>query len=190
MSSVDLFTRLAESHKPDCILSLEGPAPEAVPDPAKLASVLGPDAAGLYARACQPIYENLRRIIGQLSGLLILARLTGRSEMADLQEMERCRSRWSDTDERLRRLSAPVGLSRHKLQLESAHACSGDVMRALADLRTAVDNSERLDRMSLQIKRAYTHLDAASSEKAKLQMVDFSHACCACASKYESTETI
>lgn len=189
MSALDLFARLSESHKPDCILSLEGPAPEAVPDPETLGRTLGSDAAALYARACHPIYENLRRIIGQLAGLLILARLSGRSEMSDLAEMERCQARWKDTSDRLQALVAPVGLSRHRTQLECAHAFAGEVMRSFLDLRPTADNAAGLDRMSLQIKRAYAHLDAASSRKAKLQMVDFSHACCSCASKHGTADT-
>lgn len=188
MSAMDLFTRLAESHKPDCMLSLEGPAPEAVPDPEVMASVLGSDAAGLYAAACRPVYEDLRRIIGQLAGLLILARLTARPEVTGLAEMERCRARWSDAGHRLRALAAPAGLSRHKAQLESAHAFSGDVMRAFSDLRPAADPTARLDHMSLLIKRAYAHLDAASSQRARLQMVDFSHACCSCASQHSRVD--
>ena len=189
MSTMDLFTRLAESHKPDCILSLEGPAPEAVPDPEILAGVLGSDAAGRYAAACRPVYEDLRRIIGQLSGLLILARLTARTEVTDLPEIERCRVRWADAQRRLQALSAPVGLSRHKAQLESAHAFSGDVLHAFSDLRPAADLTAPLDRMSLLIKRAYAHLEAAGSQKARLQMVDFSHACCSCASSHETADT-
>jgi len=183
MSAMNLFTRLAESHKPDCMLSLEGPAPEVVPDPEVLASVLGSDAAGLYAAACRPIYEDLRRIIGQLAGLLILARLTERSEVTGLAEMERCQARWNDASRRLQALAAPAGLSRHKAQLESAHAFSGDVMRAFSDLRPTANFTAQLDHMSLLIKRAYAHLEAASSQRARLQMVDFSHACCSCASK-------
>jgi hypothetical protein len=35
--------------------------------------------------------------------------------------------------------------------------------------------------MTVQIKRAYAHLEAASAPRAGLQMVDFTHACCACA---------
>ncbi len=73
MSATDLFWRLSESHKPDCPMSLEGLEPEAVPEPEELALVLGSDAVAHYAKACRPIYEDLRRIIGQLAGLLILA---------------------------------------------------------------------------------------------------------------------
>jgi hypothetical protein len=65
MTALDLFTRLAATHKPDCMLSLDGPLPEAVPDPDELARTLGSDAVARYATACRPIYEDLRRVIGQ-----------------------------------------------------------------------------------------------------------------------------
>jgi hypothetical protein len=177
----DLFTRLAATHKPDCILSLDGPTPEAVPNPDEMARTLGSDAVAAYASACRPVYEDLRRVIGQLAGLLILARLTARTEMADLPEMVLCRARWQDAAERLGLLRAPSGLEGHKAQLDSAHAFSGLVMGTFSDLRRGIDTTPQLDLMSVQIKRAYAHLDAASSTKAGLQMVDFSHACCACA---------
>ncbi len=181
MTEPDLFTRLVATHKPDCILSLDGPAPELVPNPDELSRTLGSDAVALYATECRPIYEDLRRVIGQLSGLLILARLTRRSEMADLPEMTQCRARWADAAQRLSALTAPSGLDLHRTQLAQSHAFSGHVLKAFTDLRPAGDNAALFDRMTLQIKRAYAHLEAASSTKARLQMVDFTHACCACA---------
>ena len=181
MTTLDLFTRLAATHKPDCMLSLQGPLPQAVPDPETLARTLGSDAVALYARACKPVYEDLRRVIGQLAGLLILARLTARTEMADLPEMQQCRARWRDAEQRLAALEPPIGLPAHKAQLVSAHAFSGQMMQGFSALRPSGDTTPQLDLMSVQIKRAYAHLDAASSTKAGLQMVDFTHACCACA---------
>ncbi|MBC7736151.1 MAG: hypothetical protein H7245_02755 [Candidatus Saccharibacteria bacterium] len=181
MTATDLFTRLAATHKPDCMLSLEGPPPETVPNPDELARTLGSDTVARYASACRPIYEDLRRVIGQLAGLLILARLTNKTELADLPEMTQCRARWQDAATRLSALSPPSGLLRHKSQLDSAHVFSGLVMETFSHLRRNTDTTPQLDLMSVQIKRAYAHLDAASSTKAGLQMVDFSHACCACA---------
>lgn len=181
MTAVDLFVRLAQTHKPDCHMSLDGPPPEAVPDPEEMARTLGSDVVARYAASCRPIYEDLRRVIGQVSGLLILARLTSRTEMADLNEMHLCRARWREAAERLATLEAPTGLSQHKLQLTSAHRFSGEAINAFAGLRGGMDNSTELDRMGIQIKRAYAHLEAASSSRAGLQMVDFTHACCSCA---------
>lgn len=180
MSETDLFTRLAATHKPDCPLSLDGPLPEAVANPDELGRALGSDAVAVYAAACRPVYEDLRRVIGQLSGLLILARLTTRTEMVDLPEMVQCRARWDEAGQKLGALTAPPGLQRHKTQLDSAHAFSGLVITAFADLRRGMDMTAQLDRMTVRIKRAYAHLEAASAPKAGLQMVDFTHACCAC----------
>lgn len=181
MTALDLFTRLAATHKPDCMLSLEGPLPEAVLDPDKMARTLGSGAVARYATACRPIYEDLRRVIGQMAGLLILARLTRRTEMADLPQLVQCRARWNDAAGRLGLLQPPSGLQLHKAQLAAAHAFSGQVMAGFSALRPAQDMTTQLDLMSVQIKRAYAHLDAASAPKAGLQMVDFTHACCACA---------
>lgn len=181
MTTIDLFTRLAQTHKPDCLLSLDGPPPEVVPDPDEMARTLGSDAVAAYARACRPVYEDLRRIIGQLAGLLILARLTSKTEMADLPEMTQCRARWHDSAVRLGQLAAPPGLDRHRSQLDNAHRFAGLVMQGFTALRAGAENTAPLDQMSVRIKRAYAHLDAASSTKAGLQMVDFTHACCSCA---------
>ncbi len=181
MTEPDLFTRLAATHKPDCLLSLDGPLPEAVPDPEELGRTLGSDAVAAYAGACRTIYEDLRRVIGQLSGLLILARLTNKTEMGDLPEMAQCRARWNEAGQRLAALFPPAGLQRHKAQLNGAHVFSGHVIAAARDLRRGSDMDAQLDLMTVQIKRAYAHLEAASAPKAGLQMVDFTHACCACA---------
>jgi len=178
MSNTRLFVRLAQTHQPDCIFSLEGAMPEAVPDPEGFARALGSDATAQYASACRPVYEDLRRIIGQLAGLLILARLSARHDVADLPEMARCEARWNEARTRLQALVAPFGLGRHKVQLESAHAFAGEVLHAFWDLRPTGDFAARIDQMSLRIKRAYVHLQAASSTKARLHMVDFSCACC------------
>ena len=181
MTEPDLFTRLAATHKPDCPLSLDGPPPEAVPSPDELARTLGSESVANYASACRPVYEDLRRVIGQLSGLLILARLTTRTEIADLPEMAQCRARWQEAGEKLRALNPPPGMLRHKSQLVGAHAFSGHVIAASADLRRGMDVTAQLDLMTVQIKRAYAHLEAASAPRAGLQMVDFTHAFCACA---------
>jgi hypothetical protein len=181
MTGKDLFTRLAATHKPDCLLSLEGPLPDAVPDPEALGQVLGSDAVAAYAAACRPIYEDLRRVIGQLSGLLILVQLTARKDVLDLPELTQCRARWDEARQRLAVLKPPQSVVRHKLQLDSAHGFCGQVITSLAGLGRDGEMAAQVDLMTVQIKRAYAHLEAASAPKAGLQMVDFTHACCACA---------
>ena len=114
----DVFTRLASTR----ILSLEGPPPEAVPSPEERSRALGSEAVAAYATDCRPIHEDLRRVIGQLAGLLILAQLTRKPLMAGLPELAQCKARWQDAAHRLGLLQPPPGLGRHKAELDSAHA--------------------------------------------------------------------
>ena len=182
-SSLHLFTRLAQTHKPECIMVLDGPTPELVPAPEELAKTLGSDALAKYAAECRPIYENLRRIIGQLAGLAILARLTTRREIADLQEMQRCEARCQETAQRLSSLHVPTGAEAPKVQLDAAYAFCRTAMRTFSEMSGQAPLEEALDEVGMRIKRAYAHLQAASSEKAGLEMVDFAHSCCCCTSR-------
>lgn len=176
--SIALFTRLGSTHKPECPMSLEGPLPGPVADPTVLADTLGSDGVAAYAAACHPIYEHLRRIIGQIAGLTILARLTARREINDLPELKQCETRWREAKDALGVLSAPNGVAPHKVQLESALVFCGRAMRAYSDIGGQTDMEAALDQAGLQIKRAYAHLEAASSQRAGLHMVDFTHSCC------------
>lgn len=175
-----LFTRLAQSHKPDCILSLGGPRPEAVASPDELAVTLGSDAVARYAAACRPVYEDLRRIIGQVSGLVILAQLTKQRQVTDLPEYVACETRAVKAGDRLGELKAPTGTEAHKAQLDAALHFSRLAMGTFSRSRGGEALVVDLDRAGLFVKRAYAHLRAASAAKAGLEMVDLSQACCCC----------
>lgn len=178
--SLRLFTRLAQTHKPECILALDGPMPKTVPAPEELARTLGSEALAKYAADCRPIYDDLRRIVGQLAGLTILARLTNRQEMRDLPELQKCEIRWKEAFERLSTLEAPPGAGSHKTQLEAALIFCRAAMGTFSEFYGEGAFEKALDQAGVQIKRAYAHLHAASSQKAGLDMVDFSHSCCCC----------
>ena len=177
-----LFTRIAQTHKPDCAMALEGPLPEFAPSPDELAVTLGSDAVANYAAACRPIYEDLRRIIGQVSGLLILAQLTAQRQLLDLPEYKACEERAISARVRLDALVAVGGTAGHRTQLESALGFATDAISTLAATRpdTADQSYELAGR---QVKRAYAHLRATSAAKAGLEMVDLSHACGCCGQK-------
>lgn len=179
--AADLFQRLAHVHRPDCAL-LQHPAEEAVEAPAEeaLLEALDSEAAAAYALACRSIYEDLRRIIGQLAGLLILGRLTRRVDFLDFEHVETCRARWREAAERLAVLRAPGGLAAHKGRIAASHELCGCILKGLPTLTAQADSDRAFDRMGEQIAQAYRHLSAASSDKAGLSMVDFSHACCTC----------
>ncbi|WP_428031659.1 hypothetical protein [Ancylobacter sp.] len=175
-----LFNRLTGVHRPDCALVADGTPVIPVPGPDDLAPLLGSDATARYAAACRPIFEDLRRVVGQLAGLMILAQLTESSEVAGLAELESCRRRWAEADERIKALAFPEALAPHREQIVAAHAFSGLALGTFSALRSRGDNEANLDLISRQVRRAYAHLSAATAEKAGLAMVDLSHACCSC----------
>lgn len=180
MTGKQLFTRLAASHKPSCTLAMDGPLPEAVADPDELARTLGSDALARYAADCRPIYEDCRRIIGQLAGLSILIRLTACRETRDLDELKNCRERIRQARARLEALGVPEGAAPHKRQLETAVHFCGLAMGTFSEALRAAGDAQELDVADVLMKRAYAHLSAASADRAGLQMVDFSNACCSC----------
>ncbi|MFC5386666.1 hypothetical protein ACFPLB_11910 [Aquamicrobium segne] len=180
MRDRQLFQRLGVVHRPDCSLFADGPLPQPAPDPDVLAQVLGTEEAALYAKACHPVFEDLRRIVGQIAGLMILAQLTQSSEVADLEELSSCQRRWKDCADRLRALRAPSALAGHFEQLSATHAGCGRALSEFQLLRASGDNEAIFDRIAAQVSRAYAHLSAATSQKAGLEMVDLTHACCSC----------
>lgn len=175
-----LFNRLASVHRPDCSLFADGPLPVPVAGPDELAPLLGSDAAARYASACRPVFEDLRRVVGQLAGLMILAQLTESSEVASLAELESCRCRWIEAGERIKVLTAPDALAPHRGQIVAAHSFSGLALGTFSELLPRGDNEEAFDAISRHVRRAYAHLSAATAERAGLAMVDLSHACCSC----------
>jgi len=151
--NTQLFERLVTLHQPDCDLLTTADQPDPVPTPDDLAMALKQDITVRYAVDCQPIYEDLRRVIGQLAGLLVLARLTKSGSLADLPERAKCEDRWAQATDRLAHLAAPGDLSRHKTQLEAAHRFSGQVLRKLSQLKTKADTAT-LDAAGDLIQRA------------------------------------
>lgn len=181
MQNANLFNRLATVHRPDCALFEDGPLPRAAPDPDAVAHTLGSSEAAAYAQACRPVFEDLRRVIGQLAGLMILAQLTNSTDVADLPELPACRKRWQNCSEQLSALTAPSSLRPHLEQLSAAHFFSGQAMRTFSFIRPGQSGNEDLfDEIARLVKRAYAHLRAVTSEKAGLEMVDLTHACCSC----------
>lgn len=175
-----LFDRLTSVHRPDCTFFADGPLPVPVAGPDDLAPLLGSDTVARYAAECRPVFEDLRRVVGQLAGLMILAQLTQSSEVAGLTELANCRRRWAEAGERIQALACPDALAPHRGQIEAAHAFSGLALGTFSELRPRGDNEAAFDTISRHVRRAYAHLSAATAEKAGLAMVDLSHACCSC----------
>lgn len=137
-----------------------------------------------YAVAARPLYDGMRRSIGQVAGLLVLVQASGRRDVLDLPELAVAGERWDELAQRLRTLKVPRGLEPHFDRLERAHAMIGDVLDAFYAARRTRGWQSSLDRASETIKSAYACLQAASEPRAGMTMVDFNHACCSCARRW------
>ncbi|WP_174803893.1 hypothetical protein [Martelella limonii] len=176
------FNRIVGIHKPDCAMLMRcDPVPEALPPgEAELVAALGSEQTGDYAMACRGIYEDLRRVIGQLAGLMILARVTRKIEFVELEQVDNCTKRWTDAADRIAALKAPGPLARHKQQIQAAHDFCGKILRTFPQLNARTDLDVTFDEMGEHLEQAYRSLSQASSHEAGLVMVDFSNACCSC----------
>lgn len=171
-----LLDAAAGPHHPDCsrlaaiplasepIVSLpEGVADEVI-------------AYGIQAR---PIYSDLRRLIGQTAGLLILAQASNKWEALDLPALPGALELWNEISEPLGRLPAPRRVQAHLQNLQASYRLTGSCLSSLRFRRSIegrVDLTEALGSLSA----AYKHLQASSEDRFGMTMVDFRHSCCNC----------
>ena len=180
MNEDALLVRLNTIHSPDCsIFEGNGPIPVPVLTPEDLQDSGVTEEVACYAEDCRPVFEALRRVIGQLSGLLVLAQVTDKTGILDFDEYKNARNRCREAQALSERLRAPEDLGPHLEQLRAALSFSDAAVERFAGLRSHACKAE-FDAIGANIKRAYAHLRAASSERAGLSMVDLTNACCSC----------
>ncbi|MGB3833138.1 MAG: hypothetical protein WA975_14895 [Mesorhizobium sp.] len=187
VSGKRFFERAVTVHRYDCEL-VSGPRPPGAENeeaqPAIEDGTLADEAVARYVVAARPVYDGLRRLIGHVAGLLVLAEAGGRRDVLDLPDMLAARERWTEVEQRLGVLQAPRGLESHFLRLEAAHAMLGEVLDDFGSARLRRDWQKHLDRAGERIKHAYAWLQAASEPRAGMTPVDFNHACCSCAQRW------
>ncbi|TIR26317.1 MAG: hypothetical protein E5X34_05560 [Mesorhizobium sp.] len=187
MSAKRFFERAVTIHRYDCELIAVPPLSDADGRESRSAVENDPaadEAVVRYVIATRPIYDGLRRLIGQIAGLLVLAEAGGRRDVLDLPDIPAARERWAEVEQRLGALQAPSGLEGHRARLAAAHATLGEVLDDFGLTRLQRDWQQHLDRAGDRIKRAYAWLQAASEPRAGMTPVDFNHACCSCAQRW------
>lgn len=133
-----------------------------------------------YAEKLRPCYDRLGRIIGQLAGLFILARLGGRFE-TDWTAVTRVLEQTRQTEADMHALWVPKVAQRHYAYLLFAFDKTAAVTRGFdASLRHSKVLREQLDSWTRELKLAGAMLSRAAAEKLGLLPVDFSQACCSC----------
>jgi hypothetical protein len=133
-----------------------------------------------YAQQLRPCYDRLGRIIGQLAGLLILARLGGRFE-TDWTAVKRVVDQTRHIEVELHAVRVPAVAARHHAFVARAFETVASVTRDFdAILHRPPRLQERLDDWTRELKRAGAMLSAAAVERLGLMPIDFSQACCSC----------
>ncbi len=138
-----------------------------------------PDDMASYVIGARRVYCDLRRLVGQIAGLLILAQASNRKEALDLPILAAARELWLSVPEQMERLRSPSRLDAHLSHLRSAHRLLGSCFDALGAFRCQDEKLDLTDALA-DIARAYSHLQSASEPRAGMTMVDFSQACCHC----------
>jgi hypothetical protein len=138
------------------------------------------EAVMRYGLAARSIYSDLRRLVGQLGGLLILAQASKRRDVLDLPSLSHAEDLSRDVAERMGRLHAPGRLGPHRDRLAEAARLASHCLGALRDLRADAKGEPELDEAGQGLARAYRLLQSTSDSRFGMMMVDFRHACCSC----------
>jgi len=133
-----------------------------------------------YALAVEAIFGELRAIIGQLSGTLILLQARRAGDLTDLPAI--ARERRDSAVERIAHLNPPGSrlADRDKLHQAVAHIDAAIVeMRRMTRERSA----EQIASASARLAAAYRLMQDICDHRIGLTMVDTSNACCTCGKK-------
>ena len=132
-----------------------------------------------YAVAARDVFDGLRGLIGQLSGLLILTQARLCRDLPDRPEVAVARARWQEALERLGRLQPPPDRAADRVHLRQAAAHVDDALGAITELRRGRADA-LVDEAARHLGEAYRLLQAVCDHRIGLRMVDMSQACCGC----------
>ena len=138
------------------------------------------DALIRYALGLRPGYERLGRIVGQLAGLLILARLGKRFE-SDWPMATSVVEQVQQVDDELHSLWVPaVARQHHRYILQALQRVQKVVHAFDQRLPTGDLLCAQLDGWTRELKLAGAMLSGAAVEALGIMPLDFSQACCNC----------
>lgn len=155
---------------------LRATIPTPVPDPRAIA----------YGVVAQRAFANLRALIGQLSGLLILAQAKLGRDVADLPDVAIARERWHEAMEALAALVPPAERENDRAGLTRAASHIESALSAIAQIRRGQEGAT-IDAASAHLRAAYTQMQDLCDHRIGLGMVDMSDACAACGKLFSAT---
>ncbi|MCE7030163.1 hypothetical protein [Jiella avicenniae] len=167
--------RAVTIHRADCeaLARTSGPSPAETPPSPDL-----DEAVAAYVLAARRAYDGMRRQIGHLAGLLILAEAGGREVLA-VAALSDAREKWDAIEAVLETARTPPRLDHHRESLRLAHHLIGTALSAFDQI--GLRGKGAGPAISAQLNGAYRILQGIAEPRAGMTMVDFSHACCSCA---------
>lgn len=149
-------------------------------EPAEIDPSKTDEAVMCYGLGARAVYGDLKRVVAQAGGLLILAQASTRRDAFDLPSLNHAEELCRTARDRLASLSAPGRLASHHDRLtetaQLATACLQQIRLARLDANREPD----LRVASSLLSRAYAILQSTSDSRFGMMMVDFRHACCSC----------
>ncbi len=137
------------------------------------------DRAIAYRVSLREVFDGLRALIGQVSGLLILAQARRGRDLRDMPTIAVARERWREAVETLGRLDPPAdrAADRERLRLAADHIDA--VLARIDRMRGGLTDPDIMD-AARHLTAAYRLLQSICDHSIGLAMVDLRDACCCC----------
>jgi len=135
-----------------------------------------------YSLSVEAVFGNLRALLGQISGLLILIQSRLQRDAADLPDLAIARERWAETAEQIAHLNVPESRAKDRSRLTAAAAHVHDALKVIAEMRDA-RTDEGVGEASRRLNVAYRLMQRVCDHRIGLTMIDTSASCCSCGKK-------
>ena len=132
-----------------------------------------------YSLSVEAVFGNLRALLGQISGLLILIQSRLQRDAADLPDLAIARERWAETTEQLSHLNVPESRAADRPRLKEAAAHIDDALNAIAEMHRA-RTDDGVNDASRHLHAAYRLMQRVCDHRIGLTMIDTSASCCSC----------
>lgn len=175
----DLSDEVADTvHGASC--SIWDVPPQSQPD-ALLSAAVRTEEAAAYLAEVRPLYDAVKRCIGQLSGVLLLLQTNCLDRNRDGLLIASVSDQLHQAHDRLRAMCVPSVANRHHAILSELLTLLDRILTRLDRLRDLIDPaSPDLGAVVGALFSAQHALMAASLPAAGLSPVDFTAACCNC----------
>ncbi len=170
-------------HRADCDI---WQTPQDAEPEALIAEGIEDEAVVRYCSAARPVYDAYKRVLGQLSGVLLLAQ-TGADDPGWRDRiLDTAESQLAEARERVNALRPAPAVARHHETLAGLAVQLGRLHSEIRHQALLVGARREWDGLVSDLYAAHRRLLAASEPRAGMTPVDFSHGCCSCGSPRRS----